>query len=811
MHMQLKKIFLTIVLLMITTPSWASTWYLRTDGGAYGTTSTTCNGQTDAAFTGSNGPNCAVNSWVYLLRHYSDNTTLIGTTRIVSGDTVIVGNSVASPGAFRVGYDSTNIWASCNAAFPENCRLEKIPNGTPANPTKIYGRGYDTGCPGYPNNMAQIWGGMNVSQVLNIGSDTTLKCLEITDHSGSVYRRTNGVGRIDNDPTQDLIKVSSNVEVSLLAQTGLLISYAGGVTLDHLYIHGLGDRCVKAFGLSGTTNVTDVRMEGCAMSGWEADDGPLSHDGTPYTGTVNWTRVQLRYIGCGERYLATPGGAAANTPHDCFGQKQGGYGDGIAFDGDSGNWNFDNCDISFNMSDGIDITYSNNGTAYIRRLKCQGNVGACYKSLMPFSQIENSMLLGNCGWWYTNPYAFGDINAPGRSGSNCNHDGQCQANENFTNCSADCLNEDFCRPTQPTDVNMYAQTNRVLNVYNSTLTGNGDTIISALNNNGGDCGTGSAVTYINNVFYGGADHNEAGADQSIAYYAECSLGSLPVVTQRNNVCYNGKSDATNCSGSGSAITNPNLVGPIQNAYQAYFSGADYIPNFYPTANSSNLINRADTTITLTGGSADINGSPRGASWDIGAVEFGGTPVGCTATVISNCDLSAVSSGGTSGTCHSGYTGTCTYSCAGGVWSSINNSCTINTPPPSCSATTIGNCVLPLTNSGSSAGSCSAGYSGTCTYSCATGVWNFVSNSCTITQVPSCNAQTINNCDLPLTADGVSAGTCSTGYTGSCSYNCSNQVWSQLNNSCALPVSPTTAANETISGTVNFSGFVKVGP
>lgn len=102
---------------------------------------------------------------------------------------------------------------------------------------------------------------------------------------------------------------------------------------------------------------------------------------------------------------------------------------------------------------------------------------------------------------------------------------------------------------------------------------------------------------------------------------------------------------------------------------------------------------------------------------------------CSATISSNCSLPATPVGSSAGSCSSGYIGTCNYSCSsGGTWSLNSNSCAI---PAACSATTIGNCSLPATASGGSAGSCVSSYTGSCNYSCNSGTWNINSNSCAV--------------------------------------------------------------------------------
>ena len=52
-------------------------------------------------------------------------------------------------------------------------------------------------------------------------------------------------------------------------------------------------------------------------------------------------------------------------------------------------------------------------------------------------------------------------------------------------------------------------------------------------------------------------------------------------------------------------------------------------------------------------------------------------------------------------------------------------------------------------------------------------------------VAPCSAQTITNCDLDATASGASDGTCSSGYTGACSYSCLDGAWTLSSNTCVI--------------------------
>lgn len=97
---------------------------------------------------------------------------------------------------------------------------------------------------------------------------------------------------------------------------------------------------------------------------------------------------------------------------------------------------------------------------------------------------------------------------------------------------------------------------------------------------------------------------------------------------------------------------------------------------------------------------------------------------------------------------------------------------------SCSSTTISNCTLPSTSSGSSAGSCAAGYAGSCSYACNNGVWSQSSNSCVALTCSNGanNYPTCNTCSAPLVWNGSSCIVCSNGgcdLAGECINNANN--------------------------------------
>lgn len=124
------------------------------------------------------------------------------------------------------------------------------------------------------------------------------------------------------------------------------------------------------------------------------------------------------------------------------------------------------------------------------------------------------------------------------------------------------------------------------------------------------------------------------------------------------------------------------------------------------------------------------------------------------------------------------------------WSTGTNAF-INAPPP---GVTVGNCPCNLPWGGSIAhGANVTAYSSTApaaacstvqeTRTCSNGTLSgsFTNQSCT----NGCTSGTTNNCDYTANAHGGSSGTCASGYTGACSYSCSNGTRSLVSNTCVL--------------------------
>jgi predicted transcriptional regulator len=148
---------------------------------------------------------------------------------------------------------------------------------------------------------------------------------------------------------------------------------------------------------------------------------------------------------------------------------------------------------------------------------------------------------------------------------------------------------------------------------------------------------------------------------------------------------------------------------------------------------------------------------------------------------------------------------CVVTFGGGMVTSSNiTSVVVTCTTDTCPAETTSDCVLTTANSGSTdTGSCSAGYSGSCSYSCSLGVWTQVTNTCSPNPCP---AETTSDCVLTTTNSGsTDTGTCASGFTGSCSFSCSNGTWTQVSDTCTTPaVTFTTGATTwTVPTTGNY--------
>ena len=418
-------------------PSAGKTYYVRPDGSD----AEKCTGLAAAAYPGSGTAQpCA---WDHPFRALPPG----GPARITGGDTLVIAG-----GSYMIGYGAPGAESDgqfCASDHPWDCYLAPVPSGPGADsPTRILSQGWDSGCQAAP----ELWGTQRLNIIFNLtdSSNVEVACLEITDHSGCVENHTGGLAcQRDNPPYGDW------------AAYGLYAEDSSHVHLQNLNIHGLAAGGVHAGRLTDWT-VENVRIAGNGVVGWEGD---LWEGDSANKGTLLFRHWTVEWNGCGETY-------PAGEPTGCWGQEAGGYGDGVGTGATGGHWIIEDSAFLHNTSDGLDLLYARlpDAAIEIRRTIAEGNAGNQIKTTGPVV-IENSVIVGNCGFFDGQPFTF-----------------------NVDNCRAygSAVSMDLMRGNQA-------------RIVNTTLASEGDCLIGAECDENGNCNGSEKVLLRNNIFQGHTD------------------------------------------------------------------------------------------------------------------------------------------------------------------------------------------------------------------------------------------------------------------------------------------------------------------
>ena len=472
----------------------SATYYVRTDGG----TGTQCNGRADAAYSGSGtNQNAAFNHPFWVLAP-------TGTALMQGGDTLII-----AAGSYKMGYGAPGA-AGCNSAWTWDCVAAAIPAGPSASkPTVICGKGWDTRTGAKP----ELWASERPWQVFTLGgSNIELRWLDITDHSSCIY----------NSPSHGCNR--STYPHGDFGDIGIVATSGNNVFIKDVDVHGFSNAGFHVGGVSNWT-LEDVTIRGNGFVGWDGDVGAgVSSD----SGNMIFRRVTIEFNGCGETYPEKGIGG-------CFSQDQGGYGDGIGTASTGGNWIFEDCNISHNTSDGLDLLYhSGNGTITIKRSRFEGNAGNQVKTAAD-AFIENCVIVGNCNYFNGKPITE-------------------TAGGDFNNCRA-----------MGNAVSLNYAAGRKVTIVNSTVYSSGDVII--MTGGGNSCNGTEQLVSRNNIFYADWDFTSGNTEKSAFYYAAGADGNgsgacgLVAIDNKNSIVYNAKTNEANASNN-VINTNPNFTGPL---------------------------------------------------------------------------------------------------------------------------------------------------------------------------------------------------------------------------------------------------------
>lgn len=644
----MRKAILTILFLLFTANCWGALHYVRNDGGD----SSTCNGHYDASAAST--PNCA---WRSIATALPNSGVLIS-----AGDTIIIDNIDRDVGSgqaeYEVSYNGVDV-VHDGTCFPQNarwCVLGIVPSGIDENnKTKIYGKGWESCDSTNPEDKAQIWGDMAADHLFRTGSNVDIRCLELTDHdvcadNGS-YDGTTDFG-CDRECSPDGVCDSSLY--------GIFLSSVDNVYLENLDIHGMSIYGIKALNI-GDLELNNVNI---IANGWGGLDGTNS-DGqtTYYTGTVTLDSTNISWNGCVEDYpLTTQDLTTSTDKRTCMSQDQGHDADAIGMgDGTSGSWIITNSKMNNNTSDGFDMLHSpgQSDTITIKRSEFIGNGGNPVKTNHITTLVENSIISANCRFF--DGQTFKGETTELTSQSTCEKPpSESGWGGTWNSGNGTCeVSFNHCRSGgQAFAAGQLAGAD--YKVYGTTIYGEGDVLIMPF---GAGCDGTNTFELKNSTIYG-AEEDVPGELPDPWYCANdvcCSGENAITLDSQYNIFYNGKGDECH---EGEGVICGEDPGLTDGDIRISTDGVN--PAFTITDAGASYAN-ADENVALTE-DVDRNNFARGASWDIGAYEFGSIATGATcSTSPSAC---SVIDGGTE------------CLAAGWYWWSVTSTCQ-STEQPAC--------------------------------------------------------------------------------------------------------------------------------
>jgi hypothetical protein len=373
-----------------------TTWYVRADGGSRYTAQNRpqgqCNGKADVSYAAAaaavpaggaliNLP-CAFGDVRFLWTdgQYTNSTTGVFPAWgwvIAGGDTVIIRG-----GPWRVGQNGPNSGDSFGLnGNPYAAGAPTPPSGYATQHTRILGENFAS-C-GTQSAMTQIFGGYGVFQVLSLGGAAyvDVQCIELTRHSQCIKYGSPAVpaGCNTGFPLDDY------------ALNGITTNNSThDVLLQDMWIHGFVSRgIIGPIGGAVTATRVDIAYNGGA--GWDFDDGSATPS---VNASLTTDGLIIEWNGCNQAY---PGAGAIS----CYGQSNGGYGDGLGTPGGTCiSFHLNNSIFRYNTQDGFDGLHNDTGAcpSSITNSVAYGNNGQQFKwgpALNPMT-FTNNYALGNC-------------------------------------------------------------------------------------------------------------------------------------------------------------------------------------------------------------------------------------------------------------------------------------------------------------------------------------------------------------------------------------------------------------------------------
>ena len=569
--MKNKKIFLSImavlgIWILGTNSANATTWYVRDGGG----TASQCTGTTNAVYPGSGtGQACAFNNPMTALGYCNGNEGSGAACSVAgfvkSGDTLSIdGDSDINAGQqalYSIGYNST-ISPSCISSQAYYCQMAPIPAGSSTTPTIVMGTG---------THKPQLYGVDRTQQLMWAPNNyVTIQWLELTTHDSCAY----------SDPVNGCPSPHAYDDGLLLGGTGL--------TLTDVYIHGFARFGVLVTANLGSATFTRLWVIGNGFGGFSIGNDTASS----VTGTLTFNQPIVEWNGCVEKYPLTGGIDNPSNYEDCFGQASGGYGDGLAFGPSgnltAGNWNvIGPGSISFNTQDGLDTLHGNgNGTINIDKMRFEGNAGQQVKANGENFNLTNSIVIGDCGWWYG---AAQSASGAMKLGDACRANG---------------------------DAILFNVTNgSTANIFNNTILSNGSIVAESTDGESTGCNSSTAINFKNNVVYGGyywgddTAFNSSGGNTLTDYiYNDGNngdgAGTCGTLTWNEdyNIVYNTKNNNQGCVGAHDKCgTNPGFASSIPMG-----AAAGSASTYYQGNAAATLVSLSSSSPAIATGAAGLS-------------------------------------------------------------------------------------------------------------------------------------------------------------------------------------------------------------
>ena len=543
------KIFLTAILIFISSTAWATTWYVRDGGG----TATQCTGTTNAVYPGSgSGIACAFNHprWLLGWDLFNNNPGVMagGDIAYVDGDSDINSGQQAK---YLIGNDTTGGTTPTCGIYDGECTLYNIPAGTNGSPTSIIGTG---------THKPLLYGHRFPGYILQLNNSyVTLQWLEVTDDQACAYQNS-GHFCVNND--------SGNRYPDGIQMAG------DQITLTDVYVHGFGRYGIST-GQMGSATFTRVWSIGNGFGGITVGNNGT----TSVTGTLTFNQPIIEWNGCIEAYPMTYSGIDNPLNYSqCYGAGNNGYGDGLAFGATgaepAGNWTvIGPGSISFNTQDGLDILHGLAGTGIdqVDKMRFEGNAGQQLKITGAQDAITNNLIIGNCGWW--------------------------QGSARVASGAMTWASGDACRANNTT-IRFSPESGVSASFYNNTIITNG--IAFEADNDTVDTCVGTSVIIKNNIIQGGyvwgddtSWNSEGSNGLTTNFYSDGTdgngsgaCGALAPV-EDYNVVYGNKNSNYPCSGTHdhcgvapgltAGLFPAGTAGGAANTYYQGFSGVSLLP------------------------------------------------------------------------------------------------------------------------------------------------------------------------------------------------------------------------------------------